>query len=101
MIDRLETELDMLTRHLEVLRLGIAHEPIGIVNLSHESGYRKYKVRYSLRILEEANLIEPSSEGAITTDRVGEFVTRFDNRIEDTIERLDTMKSEGTADIEP
>ena len=96
MINRLETELEMLTRHLEVLGLVIAHESIGIVNISHESGYRKYKVRYSLRTLEEAGLIEPSSEGAITTDRIGEFVTGFDNRLEATIEWVDTMNSEGT-----
>ena len=45
----------------------IENEPIGIVKMSNETGYPHHKVRYSLRVLEEENLIEPSSQGAITT----------------------------------
>ena len=51
----------MLERHLQVLRMVIENEPIGIVKMSNETGYPHHKVRYSLRVLEEENLIEPSS----------------------------------------
>ena len=81
MIDRLEKEVDMLERHLQVLKMVIENEPIGIVKMSNETGYPHHKVRYSLRVLEEENLIEPSSQGAITTDRTEEFVNDLINCI--------------------
>jgi predicted transcriptional regulator len=100
MIDRLEKEVDMLERHLQVLRMVINNEPIGIVKMSNETGYPHHKVRYSLRVLEEENLIEPSSQGAITTDRTAEFVDELDDKIDETVEKLESMKIDETAEIE-
>jgi len=92
MIDRLEKEVDMLERHLQVLRMVIESEPIGIVKMSNETGYPHHKVRYSLRVLEEENLIEPSSQGAITTEETAEFVEELDEKIDGIVEKLDAMK---------
>ncbi|MFB6084540.1 MAG: hypothetical protein ABEJ94_09880 [Halorientalis sp.] len=100
MIDRLEKEVDMLERHLQVLRMVIESEPIGIVKMSNETGYPHHKVRYSLRVLEEENLIEPSSQGAITTEQTSEFVDDLDEKIDNIIEKLDDMKIEDVAEIE-
>ena len=100
MIDRLEKEVDMLERHLQVLRMVIGNEPIGIVKMSNETGYPHHKVRYSLRVLEEENLIEPSSQGAITTDHTHEFVDDLDNKVDQTIEKLEGMKIEDAAEVE-
>jgi len=100
MIDRLEKEVDMLERHLQVLRMVIESEPIGIVKMSNETGYPHHKVRYSLRVLEEENLIEPSSQGAITTERTSEFVDELDDKLDDTVEKLESMKIDSTAEIE-
>ena len=101
MIDRLEKEVDMLERHLQVLRMVIANEPIGIVKMSNETGYPHHKVRYSLRVLEEENLIEPSSQGAITTDRTQAFVNDLDSKLEAIVGKLDEMKLEGAVEVEP
>ena len=101
MIDRLEKEVDMLERHLEVLRMVIENEPIGIVKMSNETGYPHHKVRYSLRVLEEENLIEPSSQGAITTERTEEFVGDLDSKLDAINAKLDDMKIEDFAEIEP
>ncbi|MFB6097122.1 MAG: hypothetical protein ABEJ74_07015 [Haloferacaceae archaeon] len=98
MIDRLEKEVDMLERHLQVLKMVIENEPIGIVKMSNETGYPHHKVRYSLRVLEEENLIEPSSQGAITTDRTMEFVDELDEKVDEIVEKLQTMKIEETAE---
>lgn len=87
----------MLDRHLRVLEAVIGNEPIGIVKTSNELGYPHHKVRYSFRMLEEAQLIEPSSQGAVTTERTEEFVEDLDENLDATIERLDSMK---TNDIE-
>jgi len=100
MIDRLEKEVDMLERHLQVLRMVIENEPIGIVKMSNETGYPHHKVRYSLRVLEEENLIEPSSQGAITTEDTAAFVEDLDNKIAHTIDKLEGMKIEETPEIE-
>jgi len=100
MIDRLEKEVDMLERHLQVLRMVIDSEPIGIVKMSNETGYPHHKVRYSLRVLEEENLIEPSSQGAITTDRTTEFVDELDGKLDDLVGKLEEMKIEGSPEAE-
>jgi predicted transcriptional regulator len=94
MIDRLEKEVDMLERHLQVLRMVIENEPIGIVKMSNETGYPHHKVRYSLRVLEEENLIEPSSQGAITTESTQEFVDDLDDKVDVIVEQLEDMKIE-------
>jgi len=100
MIDRLEKEVDMLERHLQVLKMVIENEPIGIVKMSNETGYPHHKVRYSLRVLEEENLIEPSSQGAIKTERTVEFVDELDGKLDEIVEKLDGMKIEDVAEIE-
>ncbi|WP_137286951.1 hypothetical protein [Halorussus salinisoli] len=100
MIDRLEKEVDMLERHLQVLKMVIESEPIGIVKMSNETGYPHHKVRYSLRVLEEENLIEPSSQGAITTERTEEFVAELDGKIDEISDKLDEMKISEAAEAE-
>jgi len=82
----------MLERHLQVLKMVIENEPIGIVKMSNETGYPHHKVRYSLRVLEEENLIEPSSQGAITTEDTSEFVEELDGKIDEIIGKLEEMK---------
>jgi len=100
MIDRLEKEVDMLERHLQVLRMVIENEPIGIVKMSNETGYPHHKVRYSLRVLEEENLIEPSSQGAITTEQTEDFVDDLDGKVEEIVDKLEEMKIEDATAIE-
>ncbi|WP_254862110.1 hypothetical protein [Halovivax gelatinilyticus] len=99
MIDRLEKEVDMLERHLQVLKMVLENEPIGIVKMSNETGYPHHKVRYSLRVLEEENLIEPSSQGAIKTEETETFVEDLDGKIESISEKLEGMKIEGAAEV--
>lgn len=92
MIDQLEQEVEMMERHLEILQRVIEHEPIGIVKLSNQGGYEHHKVRYSLRVLEEEGLIEPSQQGAITTEHTEEFISDLDDRLATLADRLDAMK---------
>ena len=90
----------MLERHLQVLKMVIENEPIGIVKMSNETGYPHHKVRYSLRVLEEENLIEPSSQGAITTDHTSEFVDDLDEKIDEIVDKMDNMKIDNAAEVE-
>jgi predicted transcriptional regulator len=51
-------------------------------------------------VLEEETLIEPSSQGAITTDRTAEFVADLDGKVDTVVEKLEGMKIENAAEIE-
>jgi predicted transcriptional regulator len=68
------------------------NEPIGIVKMSNETGYPHHKIRYSLRVLEEEELIEPSSQGAISTEDTGNFLEELDEKLDVMADRLKGMK---------
>jgi predicted transcriptional regulator len=92
MIGRVEEKIGMLERHLEVLGLVIANEPIGIVRTASELGHPHHKVRYSFRVLEEEGLIESSPQGAITTEGTDEVVGDFNERLADIRETIDGLQ---------
>ncbi|UCG68845.1 MAG: hypothetical protein JSV09_13775 [Thermoplasmata archaeon] len=73
----IEFELDLLQRHMTMLKAIIENEPVGIIRLSEMLDCPQHKVRYSLRILEQEGLIKPSLEGAITTDKITDFLNRL------------------------
>lgn len=73
----IEFELDLLQRHMDMLKAIIENEPVGIIRLSEMLNCPQHKVRYSLRILEQEGLIKPSLEGAVTTDKIEQFLDGF------------------------
>ncbi len=93
MLDRLGKEIEMLERHLEVLNAVVIGEPIGISKLSEVTGHSKYKVRYSLRILEQEGLIKPSPYGAITSSRISEFVQNYEQLLDQFLHKLSEVKT--------
>ena len=72
--DRIQTELELLERHVMLLKIIIKEQPIGIIRLSESSGFPQHKVRYSLRILEQEGLINPSADGAVTTEKLETYL---------------------------
>jgi len=88
MFRRVEGELEILERHLKVLRVVIENEPIGILKISEETGFSSHKVRYSLRILEHFGIIEPSPHGAVLTKRAPEIISRFEEDLREISERV-------------
>jgi predicted transcriptional regulator len=93
MLDRLENEIEMLERHLEVLNAVVVGEPIGISKLSEVTGHSKYKVRYSLRILEQEGLIKPSPYGAITSARISVFIQNYEQLLDQLLKKLSEVKT--------
>ncbi len=93
MIDKIIQEVDMLDRHLDVFQMVVDNEPIGIVKMSNELGYDHHEIRYSLRLLEEESLIDPTQQGATTTDETEPFIGNLDEQIDETRARLIAMKS--------
>jgi len=79
---RIETEIDLLQRHVALLKAITDNEPIGIIRLSEMLAFPQHKVRYSLRILEQEGLIEPSPDGAITTAKLQDFLDNLKRSLE-------------------
>lgn len=92
LINKIEIELDMLERHLLILKYVIREEPIGIMKLSETTGLPKHKVRYSLRVLEHEGLIGPSIHGAVTTEKTRQFVQTLGGRIDALGEKVEEIK---------
>jgi predicted transcriptional regulator len=88
---KIETEIELLERHVTMLKAIMEHEPIGIIRLSELLSIPQHKVRYSLRILEQEGLINPSPEGAITTDKLQPFFDELKgilNQMDTTVGKL-------------
>ncbi len=79
----IETELDILRRHLQVLKILKENEPAGIIKLSELTKHPQHMVRYSLRILEQEGLIEPSPQGAVTTENVTKTVPSLRTKLKE------------------
>jgi len=78
-----EKELDLLSRHIDVLKTVKDHGPVGIIRLSQMTGQPQHMIRYSLRTLEKDGIITPSPHGAVVTDRVHEILGTLESTLED------------------
>jgi predicted transcriptional regulator len=87
--EKVKRELEMLRRHLIILKYVVENEPIGILKLAEETGIPSHKVRYSLRVLEQEGLIAASAPGAVTTERTETFLKDLDHAI-DQIQEMTT-----------
>jgi predicted transcriptional regulator len=81
--DRIRNELELLERHVTLLKIIMRDQPIGIIRLSEHSGFPQHKVRYSLRILEQEGLIRPSPDGATITEKTEAFMPELKNILKD------------------
>jgi len=95
LFDQVNRELELAQRHLEVLKVVIERGPIGILKLAEETSMPTHKVRYSLRVLEQEQLIKPSTHGAIAGDSVKTFLSDFEKDIDDLINRAENVKETG------
>lgn len=91
---KIESEIELLQRHVKMLKAIMENEPIGIIRLSELLDFPQHKVRYSLRILEQEGLIKPSPEGAITTEKLRQFMDHLKlilDEMESTVKELRTQ----------
>jgi predicted transcriptional regulator len=90
--EKVSGELEMLRRHLIILKQVVENEPIGILKLAEETKIPSHKVRYSLRVLEHEGLIAASAPGAITTERTKPFLDDLDSLIEKLVADATDLK---------
>ncbi len=91
--EKVTSELEMLKRHLTILKCVVENEPIGILKLADETKIPSHKVRYSLRVLEQEGLIAASTPGAITTPATGPFVEGLERMIDEIVKTTLELKS--------
>ena len=56
MLQKMKDEIELLSRHVIVIRAVMEHQPIGIMKLSELLDLPFHRIRYSLRVLEQARL---------------------------------------------
>jgi len=91
--DKLTSELDLLERHILMLKITRENQPIGIIRLSELLGIPKHKVRYSLRLLEQARLIQPSTDGARVTDDYDDFMSGAAAYLDALVSRIGDIRN--------
>lgn len=87
----IETELEILRRHVKVLKTLQENQPMGIIKLAELTEYPQHMVRYSLRMLEHERVIEPSSKGAVTTDEVPKILHSLTNALNGISKTVDKV----------
>jgi predicted transcriptional regulator len=87
-----EKELDLLSRHIDILKTVRDHGPIGIIRLSQVTGQPQHVIRYSLRTLEHDGIIKPSSQGAIITDKVHDTLGTLESTLDEMITTMTDLK---------
>ena len=91
LVDRIEEELELLARNVEILEKLAKSPPIGIIRLSEALHLPIHKTRYSLHLLEREGVIQPSADGAVITDKAIEFWASLNqslDRMSELIQRL-------------
>jgi predicted transcriptional regulator len=97
LVDRIASELDLLSRNVEILeRLGDKN-PLGIIRLSEALHLPIHKVRYSLHLLEREGVIQPSAEGAMLTDKARQFWTQLDEALDRMSTLVQQLKQKASA----
>ncbi|WP_254840548.1 hypothetical protein [Natronomonas marina] len=92
MIERLARQLRKEERDLLVLEAVLEHHPIGITRVASETGVDEHKARYSLRMLENDGLVEPTPNGAVPADDVEARIEEINGGIDHLIERVGSLR---------
>jgi predicted transcriptional regulator len=92
LLEHIGNELDLTERHLLVLKKVLEEAPIGILKLAEVTGMQNHKVRYSLRVLEQAHLIKPSTQGAVPGEAVPKFLQEFEQELEKINEKVSRIR---------
>jgi predicted transcriptional regulator len=91
-LDRLTDQVDKESRDLAILEVVIEAGPIGIVRLAEETGIPEHKVRYSLRMLEDDELVDPTPQGAIAADDIEDRLAGINEGIDDLVAQLSELR---------
>jgi len=93
LVDRIEGELELLARNVDILEKLAKSPPTGIIRLSEALGLPIHKTRYSLHLLEREGVIQPSADGAVVTDRAREFWSSLNRSLDRMTELIQHLRA--------
>jgi len=99
MLAKLKSEIELVSRHLEVIRAVVEHQPIGIMKLSEILDLPYHRVRYSLRILEHEGYIRASPAGAVATPLAADLLSGLEGEVDELIDLLQAMRKENSRNV--
>jgi predicted transcriptional regulator len=94
MLEKVKHEIELMQRHIIILRAVVASQPIGIMKLSEQLNLPFHRIRYSLRVLEQMGYIRASPSGAIATRQAEELLLHLDEGLDEMIGLLTSMKTD-------
>jgi len=99
MLAKIKSEIELVSRHLEVIRAVVEHQPIGIMKLADILDLPYHRVRYSLRILEQEGYIRASPAGAVATPLAGDLLSTLDAEVDELIDLLLVIQKENSRNV--
>ena len=99
MLSKIKSEIELVSRHLEVIRVVVEHQPIGIMRLSEILGLPYHRVRYSLRILEQEGYIRASPAGAVATPLAADLLSNLEDEVDELIELLQAIRKDNSRNV--
>ena len=99
MLAKLRSEIELASRHLEVIRAVVEYQPIGIMKLSEILDLPYHRVRYSLRFLEQEGYIRASPAGAVATPLAGDLLSTLDAEVDELIDLLLVIQKENSRNV--
>ncbi len=97
-MDRLADQVEKERRDVEIFLAVVEGAPIGITRLAESVDLPEHKVRQSLRMLENDELVEPTGDGAVPADDVDEQIEAMNAGIDRLVERVEELKTIFPAD---
>ncbi|MCC7554682.1 MAG: hypothetical protein KO254_00970 [Methanoculleus marisnigri] len=99
MLAKIKSEIELVSRHLEVIRTVVEHQPIGIMKLADILDLPYHRVRYSLRILEQEGYIRASPAGAVATPLADDLLSTLDAEVDELIDLLLVIRKENSRNV--
>jgi predicted transcriptional regulator len=96
MLEKLKRDIQLLDRHIGVMKAVMEHEPIGIVKLSLLMDLPYHRIRYSLRVLEQMGYIQASPAGAVTTTQARRLLSNISRDVDELVTLLLSLKEKKT-----
>ncbi|HXY47667.1 MAG TPA: hypothetical protein VEK13_07235 [Thermoplasmata archaeon] len=93
LVNRIEEEINLLARNVDILEKLSKSPPIGIIRLSEALHLPIHKTRYSLHLLEREGVIQPSADGAVVTDKAREFWANLNSSLDRMAEVIQHLKT--------
>ena len=91
---RIYDEVELVARHMRVLKGVAENQPIGITRLSRILEMPPHEIRNSLSALEQAELIRATKKGAMLQDGTREKIINITNELRELRDMIEIVRKE-------